>query len=253
MAAYLCMSGMKFGVGMNVNNVENSAWNSMNYGKSRTLTPISTGTSVIAMEFEGGVVIAADTLASYGSTARFRDCERLMKVNDNIIIGASGDYADFQFIRSVIEDKIIEEESYHDGFNLKPKSLLNWLTRVLYNRRSKFDPLWNTVVVGGLQDGEPFLGQVDMIGTSFEAPTVATGLGLHMAQPILRGYFEERGRGSKQEAKDKIQECMTTLFYRDARAFHSYHLGVVTAEGADIEGPLKVNPNWEIASFKRLN
>ena len=26
-----------------------------------------------------------------------------------------------------------------------------WLTRVLYNRRSKFDPLWNVIIVAGMQ------------------------------------------------------------------------------------------------------
>ena len=31
------------------------------------------------------------------------------------------------------------------------QALHSWLTRVLYNRRSKFDPLWNTFVVAGLQ------------------------------------------------------------------------------------------------------
>lgn len=200
------------------------------------------------MVFDGGVVLAADTLGSYGSLARYRDCERIIRVNDNIILGASGDFADFQFVRSVVEDKVIEEESYNDGFSLKPKSLLNWLTRVLYNRRSKFDPLWNTFVVAGMQDG-PFLGQVDKIGTSFEAPTIATGFGLHLAQPILRGFYESKGLVSKQEAKEKIQECMTVLYYRDAHAFHSYTLGVVTAEGIEIEGPLRVKDNWDIGSI----
>jgi len=69
-------------------------------------SPITTGTSVIGVQFKDGVVIAADVLGSYGSLARYRNLERLMKVNDNIILGASGDYADFQCIKSYVERKM---------------------------------------------------------------------------------------------------------------------------------------------------
>lgn len=65
-----------------------------------------TGTSVIGMQFDGGVVIAADVLGSFGSLAKFRNCERVIKINDNIILGAGGDYADFQYIKSLIEQKM---------------------------------------------------------------------------------------------------------------------------------------------------
>ena len=30
-----------------------------------------------------------------------------------------------------------------DGATMSPKELHHWLTRVMYNRRSKMDPLWN--------------------------------------------------------------------------------------------------------------
>lgn len=69
-------------------------------------SPITTGTSVIGIQFKDGVLIAADVLGSYGSLARYRNLERLMKVNDNIILGASGDYADFQCIKSYVEKKM---------------------------------------------------------------------------------------------------------------------------------------------------
>jgi 20S proteasome subunit beta 7 len=61
---------------------------------------------VLGIAFEGGVAIAADILCSYGSLARFRDCPRVMHVNDNIILGAGGDYADFQYLKDVIEQKM---------------------------------------------------------------------------------------------------------------------------------------------------
>lgn len=68
--------------------------------------PITTGTSVIGIQFKDGVLIAADILGSYGSLARFRNLERVMKVNDNIILGAGGDYADYQCLKSSIERKM---------------------------------------------------------------------------------------------------------------------------------------------------
>lgn len=68
---------------------------------------------MLGVAFEGGVVIAADILASYGSLARFRDCSRVMHVNDNIILGAGGDYADYQFLKDVIQQKMYVSKSLH--------------------------------------------------------------------------------------------------------------------------------------------
>src|SRR5690606_16534903 len=117
-------------------------------GKQHTQQPMTTATSVLAVKYDNGVVIAADTLGSWGKMARFRNCERIIRVNDQTILGCGGDFADFQFLKSHIEQKVIDDESSSDGFVMKPRSLFSWLTRVLYNRRSRFDPLWSTYVVG---------------------------------------------------------------------------------------------------------
>ena len=62
-----------------------------------------TGTSVLGLTFEGGVMLAADTLGSYGSLARFRSVSRVRKVTDNCAVAASGDYADFQFMERLFQ------------------------------------------------------------------------------------------------------------------------------------------------------
>ena len=121
-------------------------------GTQHTQTPITTGTSVLGVAFDGGVVIAADVLASYGSLARFRNVSRVYKVNNKCVIGCGGDYADYQFLLKAIEQKIIDEDNYNDNQTLSPNALYSWLTRVHYNRRSKFDPLWCQWVVGGVTD-----------------------------------------------------------------------------------------------------
>ena len=39
----------------------------------------------------------------------------------------------------------------------------------------RMDPLWNSLVIGGLQDGKPFLGTVGMLGTHYTDQHIATG------------------------------------------------------------------------------
>lgn len=65
-----------------------------------------TGTSVLGVKFEGGIVIAADMMGSYGSLARFRSISRLLRVNDSTVLGASGDYADFQYLTQIINQMV---------------------------------------------------------------------------------------------------------------------------------------------------
>uniref|UniRef100_A0A8B9GBD7 Proteasome subunit beta n=2 Tax=Amazona TaxID=12929 RepID=A0A8B9GBD7_9PSIT len=214
---------------------------------TRTLNPMVTGTSVLGAKFDGGVMIAADMMGSYGSLARFRGISRLLKVNDTTALGASGDYADFQYLAQVIDQMVIDEELLGDGHSYSPKAIHSWLTRVMYNRRSKINPLWNTVVIGGFYNGESFLGYVDMLGVAYEAPTLATGYGAYLAQPLMREVLEKKPNLTQEEARDLIERCMKILYYRDARSFNRYEIAIATEKGVEVEGPLTLEANWDIA------
>ena len=49
----------------------------------------------------------------------------------------------------------------------------------------RFNPLWNTILVGGIQKDKPFLGCVDMIGTAWTEDIIATGLGANLSIPAM--------------------------------------------------------------------
>lgn len=66
-----------------------------------TRQPIVTGTSVLGLKFKDGIMLTADTLASYGSLAQIRDMERLAVVGD-AVVGASGDMSDWQELQHVL-------------------------------------------------------------------------------------------------------------------------------------------------------
>lgn len=117
--------------------------------------PQITGTSILGIKFDGGVLVAADLLGSYGSMAALRNLPRVFKVNDQTVIAGSGDYADYQLLLDVIKKRVNSDYCANDGYVYKPKELYSWCTRVLYNRRSSFNPLWNRLAIAGIEDGKP--------------------------------------------------------------------------------------------------
>jgi 20S proteasome subunit beta 7 len=74
---------------------------------------------------------------------------------------------------------------------------------------------------------DSFLGYVDLLGTTYSSPTLATGFGAHIAQPLLREAYEKKsgidGRDplmTREEAEAVLDDCMKVLFYRDARSLN---------------------------------
>lgn len=218
-----------------------------------TLRPMVTGSSVIAMRCVDGVVIAADTLASYGSMARFRQITRLHKATDKCIVGAGGDLSDFQELRNMLDTETNREYCFDDGHVLSPKAIHQYLARVMYNRRNKMDPLWNHVVIAGMQDGgedeeeKPVLGLVDLVGTHFESEVIATGFGEYLGLPLLRKAYREDI--TVEEGKKVIEEIMKVLFYRDARTIDRVQIATVTKAGADIGKPFRLETEWSYKAF----
>ncbi|CAB4018932.1 Proteasome subunit beta type-4 [Paramuricea clavata] len=216
----------------------------------RSMYPVTQGTSVLGVCFNGGVALAADTLGSYGSLARFRSLSRLMKVNENTVIGASGDIADFQYIQETLKQKIIDDACFDDGHGYTPKSIFSWLTRILYYRRTKMDPLWNQIVVAGNYEGQNFLGYIDRLGIAYEGPTIATGYGAYIAQPMLRDAMEKNPNMSEEEAAELLRKCLTVLYYRDARSLNKYELAIVRDGNEPVISNVKtLETNWDIAHY----
>jgi len=213
---------------------------------TRTLEPIVTGTSVLGIKFDGGVMLSADTLASYGSLARFRQVSRFLTCGDTLI-GGSGDLSDFQSIKMTLEALETEDNCVGDGIVRSPHSIFSYLSRVYYGRRNRFNPLWNQLVVAGARDGIPFLGYVDLHGTTYEDNEIATGFGAHIARPLLRNAWKKDL--TRVEAETVLRKSMEVLYYRDCRALNRIQFAVVTSKGIEISDPVELPTQWEFQQF----
>eukprot|EP00039_Didymoeca_costata_P018399 m.333299 g.333299 ORF g.333299 m.333299 type:complete len:260 (+) comp17112_c0_seq1:65-844(+) len=215
---------------------------------TRTQYPTVAGTSILGIKFDGGVVMAADTLGSYGSLAKYRNMNRLKAFGNTTIVGGSGDLADFQTISDMLETLEVDNDEWMDGIQVQPKSVFTYMTRVMYNRRSKMNPLWNTVIVGGMNQGEPFLGYVDKVGVAYTEDTVASGYGAHIALPIMRAAYEQNSKMTEEQARNLMVRCLTVMFYRDARTIDKYQIAVATKDGIKISEPATLVTNWDSAA-----
>lgn len=208
-------------------------------------------------------MIAADNLASYGSLARFTDVKRLKPFNRKAVVGFGGDVSDMQYLDRLLNSLDVEENyavgSARDERTgelehvlMSAKNLHTYLSKVMYKRRSDFNPLWNALLVAGLDEkNEPFLASADLLGTTFSAPTLATGFGAHLAQPILRKVVPDEAASKQLEREAAVQvvrDCMKVLFYRDARSMNEYSIAVIDEKGVDLKTDEKLeNQSWDFA------
>jgi len=213
-----------------------------------TQYPYVTGTSVLGIKYKDGILLASDTAGSYGSTVRYKSVERLKSVGKSTVLGASGEVSDFQAIMQMLDQLIITDYMWDDGNNLGPLEIHNYLNRVMYQRRNKFDPLWNSLVLGGVKNGKKYLGVVTMIGVHYVDDHVATGFGNHLARPIFRDEWKEDM--TLEEGMKLLEKCMLVLFYRDRSAINKFQVANCTEAGVTISEPYALKTNWQFKAFQ---
>lgn len=192
--------------------------------------------------------------ASYGSLARFTDVKRLRTFSETSVVGFGGDVSDMQYLDRLLNSLAISEDtqSSSTAHTLNARQLHTYLSKVMYKRRSEINPLWNTLLVAGVdEESEPFLASVDLLGTTFSAPALATGFGAHLAVPILRKVAPNESAAnqlSQEQAVEAIKECMKVLYYRDARSMDQYSIAVVKKGSIELKEDEKLEgQSWAFA------
>eukprot|EP00915_Cephaloidophora_sp_WS-2016_P000074 GHVH01000143.1.p1 GENE.GHVH01000143.1~~GHVH01000143.1.p1 ORF type:complete len:271 (-),score=39.49 GHVH01000143.1:55-765(-) len=221
-----------------------------------TVRPIVTGQSVLAIRHKTGVVMACDALISYGSWKRFRGQDRYFQASKHVVVCASGEFSDFQYIVKVLSqlklNRELEAQDPNDA-ELRPRQVWCYLNRILYNKRCDMNPLWNSVVVAGVDKAangtdEPFLGYCDLYGTRYEDSVVATAFGAYFGVPKMREAVENEDL-TEEEARKVLRDSMAVLAGRDCNASAQVSFAIIDADGVRYESESDVNSNWDVAGF----
>jgi 20S proteasome subunit beta 7 len=119
----------------------------------------------------------------------------------------------------------------------------------MHNRRNKMNPLWNSLVIGGVQpDGKSFLGCVTMVGTHYTDSHVATGFASQLARPLFR--TRQRDDMSEEEAMTLLHDALRVCYYRDKQSINKFQVAKATAAGTTVSEPFTLDMKWDYKVFK---
>lgn len=124
---------------------------------TRTTDPITTGTSILGLVYKDGVLLACDTLASYGSLAYWQRVSRIAEVAAGTALAASGEFSDFQEAQELIGDLARRDRCMADGHPHDAREIWSYMSRVMYQKRNKMDPLYNSFLIAGMIADSPGL------------------------------------------------------------------------------------------------
>ncbi|XP_057342130.1 proteasome subunit beta type-6 [Microplitis mediator] len=188
----------------------------------------STGTSIMACEFNGGVVIGADSRATTGAYISNRTADKLTKITDNIYCCRSGSAADTQAIADIV--------GYHLGFHQmelgtqpRVETAANVFREMCYNYR---DSLVAGILVAGYDSRKG--GQVYSIpigGMCVRQPISIGGSG----STYVYGYVDAHYKPNmtKEETVELITNTLALAMSRDGSSGGVIRLGIITEAGVE--------------------
>lgn len=190
--------------------------------------PVSTGTTIVAAEYDGGVIIGADTRTSTGSFVANRYTDKLTPLTKKIFCLRSGSAADTQTIAQVVNYQL---EFLAAETNEPPlvRIAANCVQRMIYQYRDDF--LAGMIVAGW---DKKLGGQVyscQLGGLLVRQPVTMGGSG----STYIFGYLDNNFRPNmtRQECFDFVLKALTLAITRDGSSGGCARLAVINQDGVE--------------------
>lgn len=213
--------------------------------------PVTVAGAIIAVKYDKGILLASDKSIHYGSCFKFANVSHFHQLTNNLIIGGSGEYADFQELVSLLEAIILKEQCQNNGESLTPSELSTYIKRLMYQKRSKMQPLVMRCVVAGISPEDQsngsrlFLGSINKYGTSYEDDYICTGIAQH-----LQGLDLAKSVNLDRETVlNTIKENFIAIYARNHSTTGKLEIIDLAIDGIKYMDPVEITPNWDIIPY----
>ncbi|MBI5224590.1 archaeal proteasome endopeptidase complex subunit beta [Candidatus Micrarchaeota archaeon] len=145
------------------------------------------GTTTVSLSFNGGIVIAADKRATYGTFIAAKEVEKVHMIDDKMAMSIAGGVGDAQSLLRFIKAEI-ELYKYTNGQNMPVQGAATLLANILQG--NKYFPYLVQLIVAGVDD-KPRIYDLDPFGGLIEEKYVSTGSGSVVAYGILDEFYKD--------------------------------------------------------------
>lgn len=185
-----------------------------------------TGTTIVALAADGGVVMAADRRMSLGG--RFtasKNVRKLSQVHPTAVMAISGSVGPAQHLQESLRAEASLYRTRH-GEPMSMKALSRTAGHLV--RGLPVQPL-----LGGVDETGSHVYELDGSGSVIEDSYAAGGSGLQTAYGLLEGRMEEGLPVA--EATDVAVDAVTAASERDTASGDGVTVATITEEGVDVD------------------
>jgi len=191
---------------------------------------VSTGTTIVAVSYDGGVIMGADSRTSTGSYIANRVSRKVTKVHDKIYVCRSGSAADTQALTSYVQH-YIGQHALMKGESSAPtvNACASLFQMLAYNNK---DRLMAGLIVGGHDEENG--GSVYVIplgGAMMKVPWTAGGSGSGYIQGLMDA--EWRPGMSEKECRDAVKKWIAHAMARDGSSGGCIRTVSINAQGVN--------------------
>jgi len=187
----------------------------------------SSGTTIVAIKFKNGVLIASDRQTTAGMMVYHKKTQKLHQITDNILMGAAGLVGDIQALVKILQAnlKLKYLRSKNEPTAEEAASFLSTLMNYY-----KWFPFFSEVIIVGKDNDDYNIYSIDEAGglEKFDNFT-STGSGMVFALGVLETEYKENM--SEEEAKELAKRAILAAIKRDLGSGYGIEIWTLTSEG----------------------
>ncbi|GFT03920.1 proteasome subunit beta type-6 [Nephila pilipes] len=191
-------------------------------------TEESTGTTIMAVEFPGGVVIGADSRTTMGAYVSNRVSDKLTKITDHIYVCRSGSAADTKAISEIVAYRL-NMLSMELGEPVSVKTAANDIRQIVYNYRESLSA--GMIVAGWDRKHGGQVYCVPLGGMVSREKCCIGGSGSGYIYGFMDSNFK-KGM-DKDKCVEFVVNAVSQAMWRDGSSGGIIRIGVITEKGIE--------------------
>lgn len=201
---------------------------------------ISLGTTIIAVTFDGGVVLGADSRTSSGSYIANRVQDKITPLLDNVYLCRSGSASDTQAIASYVQFYLAQHQAERGG-PVRVETAATLAMQMAYGNKNM---LQAGLIVAGYDASGGSVYAIPLGGTLLRVPYAIGGSG----SAYITGWCDKNWRAgmTREQALDFVRAALRHAMARDSSSGGCVRTVAIDAAGASrefIPGP-KLPPTF---------